>query len=77
MFTNLEWCTKIYNINYGERTKKTHKPIYQISIIDSQIIKKYDSYTDALKETGIRHISDCALGKRKTAGGYYWKYVNE
>lgn len=25
-------------------------------------------------ETGIANISYCANGKRKTAGGYKWKY---
>ena len=28
----------------------------------------------AYRQTKIRHISECATGKRKTAGGYIWSY---
>lgn len=38
----------------------------------------FDSMIDAQRETGInyRHISDVCLGKRKTAGGFQWKYLS-
>lgn len=40
------------------------------------IIMIYPSVNEAFRQTGIRHISECARGeKRKTAGGYKWKYI--
>ena len=37
----------------------------------------FDSTRDAERKTGIncRNISAVCLGKRKTAGGYHWKFV--
>lgn len=36
----------------------------------------YKSCTDAIRQTGIKHISSSCTGKRKTAGGYHWKYID-
>lgn len=38
------------------------------------IINQYISTNQARKETNITHIDDCCRGKRKTAGGFVWKY---
>lgn len=77
---NLEWCTDIYNINYGNRNKKASKNIskriVQISK-DNKIIKVWDSIDKAQKELKISNISSCCLNKRKTSGGYIWKYERE
>ena len=37
----------------------------------------YISTYDVEQQTGIPHsnVSACCLGKRKTAGGYHWKYI--
>ena len=35
----------------------------------------YDGVSEATRCTGIHHISCCACGKRKTAGGFHWKFV--
>lgn len=52
--------------------------------IDNKICKKvlcvdtnetYISIKDAFEKTGIRHISECCSGRRKTAGGYTWVYA--
>lgn len=52
------------------------KPISQYTK-DGTFIKEYDSTTQAVKETGIDggSISNVLTGKRKSAGGYVWKYV--
>lgn len=44
--------------------------------IDGKKIKEYDSMTIASKETNTRreHISHCCNGKRKTCGGFIWKF---
>ena len=69
---NLEWCSSKYNCNYGARNKKLSKPV---QCVETGII--YSSILDAGKQTGINHthLGDVARGKRKTAGGYHWKYI--
>lgn len=62
-----------------ERRLKTCKPIGQYSI-DGKLIKIWPSGTDAARELGLgwSNILSCANPnkiKRKTAGGYIWKYV--
>lgn len=44
--------------------------------LEGNFIKKYDSITNACKKLGIDKscISKCAKNKRKSAGGYIWKY---
>lgn len=41
-------------------------------------IKEYSSYREAEKSMGNtqRHIGDCANGKRKTAYGFIWKWID-
>ena len=79
---NLEWCTYKYNANYGTRNermaKSKSKPILQFDLETGLIIATYPSATEASLSTGIKHcnISSVARGKRKTAGGYGWKYQN-
>ena len=37
----------------------------------------YNSEADALRATGIQSIGKCCRGRRKTAGGYHWKFLQE
>ena len=71
---NLEWCDSKYNCNYGMRNKKLSKPV---QCIETGIV--YPSILDAGKQTGINHthLGDVVRGKRKTAGGYHWRYIQE
>ena len=41
-----------------------------------EVIKRYDSIADAVRETGInsKSIRDAANGVQKRAGGYIWRY---
>lgn len=43
------------------------------------LIKIWDCMRDAARELDINpsHMSACCRGKRKTAGGYIWKYADE
>lgn len=81
-FTNLEWCNRIYNLNYGthnERMAKSkYKPVLQFSKTD-EFIKKWDSVSEASRVLGINQgdISSCLKGKYKSAGNYVWIYANE
>lgn len=79
---NLEWCTHKYNANYGTRNervgKSKSKPIQQLDMKTGLIIATYPSLTEAGLSIGIYkgNISRVAKGKRKTAGGYKWRYQN-
>lgn len=85
--TNLEWCTQSHNIKEAYRigTRKpikligkenpTSKKIIQFDLCNNSI-KKWDCIKEASKKLNIKdsNISLVCKGKRKTAGGYIWKY---
>ena len=89
--SNLEWCTRKYNINYGNRNERhskamigknsgkdnpTSKQVIQLTL-DNQIVKIWDCMNDVQRELGYNsaHISECCKGKRKTSNGYKWCYA--
>lgn len=79
MCSNLEWCSKSYNINYGARTEKAvshmRKPVLQFDI-NGNLIARYISASDAGRKTKCKQqdISRVCNGTRKTCGGYRWQY---
>lgn len=88
---NLEWCTYQYNTNYskyrfGEHYKQLailhkdqlSKAVIQLSL-DGEYIAEYESGEEASRKTNINHsnITSVLTGKRKSAGGYCWKYKEE
>ena len=80
--SNLEWCDRSYNINYGtakERGSKKHfKKVNQYNLC-GDLIKCWDSVTDASNNLKIKlpHIVRVCRGYRKTTGGFIWRYENE
>lgn len=77
---NLEWTTPKGNTQHAITTKlqKPHpKPVQQYTK-EGEYITTYDSILEASAKTGAndRHISCVCRGKRKTCGGFVWKYVN-
>lgn len=84
---NLEWCTRVYNVNYGTRNERAKekklncggKEVAQYDL-GGNLIKTYKSTREAERQTGIDHseISRCCSGdrNRKQTGVYVWKYVN-
>jgi len=77
---NLEWLSLQDNINEayntGLRTKHGERPVDQLNKDTLEIIKTYPSVIEAQRQTGIsnQHIGMVCLNKRKTAGGYIWRY---
>lgn len=77
---NLEWCTRLYNINYGTRNEKVavklSKPVFQIDKITNEVITEYPSAAEAVRQLNIGNgsISRCCNGKQKTYKGYKWKF---
>ena len=76
---NLEWCTCHYNINYGARNNKAKmsksKPILQYDL-NGNFIKEWFGIKNASENLLIdkSNIGECCRNKRKTAGGYIWKF---
>ena len=83
---NLEWITHKENLNYGShnlRMRKTKlsmklgKPVLQMTL-SGQPIKRWYSANES-KQAGFnpRHVNECCNHRRKTHGGYKWKYESE
>lgn len=76
---NLEWCDRTYNNNYGTRVGRAaeahRKPIIQYTK-GGKFIAKWEGAKEAEKALGISdgNIWLCCNKKRKTAGGFVWRY---
>ena len=77
---NLEWASVGTNVNHGTRNQrmadsKCIKPVEQILPSGDTIV--YKGVKDASRITGVNRscISQCCKNKRKTAGGYKWRYA--
>lgn len=81
IYTNLEWCTNIYNLNYGRRNEKVSKNQSKYKIIqkdkNGNLIKIWDNIWELTHNTNFRkdNISCCCRGKYKYAYGYKWEYI--
>lgn len=78
---NLEWCTIKYNQNYGtikERVSYAQSIDVAQYDINGDFIKRWHGINKASRELNINHsnIISCCQGKRRTAGGYMWRYVD-
>lgn len=58
------------------RGEKTKRCVVQIDK-NGKKINEFESATKAEKETGVCHIGMCCNGKRKTSGGYVWKWFDD
>ena len=88
---NLEWCTALYNCNYGTRNSKiprnhdyakivaASKEKCEKPVLCVELNRVFKSVTEAAKEMGLQisNITHCCRGTVgfKTAGGYHWKYA--
>lgn len=72
---NLEWCDNKYNSNYGTRNQRiseTETKEYYCVELD----RVFKGVREVEEELGIKghHISEVCNGKRKTCGGYHWRW---
>lgn len=76
-----EWCR---NISRGKKGKllggdnPNARGVIQLSP-SLKMIRRYDSIADAVRATGvnINGIIGCCRGRRKTAGGFVWRYEDD
>lgn len=82
---NLEWCDRIYNVNYGscqqrrglkQRNGPTSRRVRQLDM-DGNVLNEFPSLAEAYRQTGTRQSSICFMisGRYTHANGYKWEYV--
>ena len=75
-YTNLEWTTRSNNVIHALNTglQKCRKITEQL--LNGKVIATYKSCAEASRMTGIGEstINNACAGRRKTAGGYEWRY---
>lgn len=76
---NLEWCTQSENQIHSRRILGNQVGFCSKSVLCCESGKEYATIMDAAKDksTDVSSISKCARGKRKTAGGFHWMYVEK
>lgn len=65
----------------SEETKEKLRHINTKTVLqytkNGNYVNQYYSTQEAKAKTGVLHIAECCNGKRKSAGGYLWKYKEE
>ena len=58
----------------GKRIVETmSKPVIQIDK-GNNVVAEFPSIQEAQRALSISHIWDCIVGRRRSAGGYKWRY---
>lgn len=84
-----KWCknldlpthAKDYKQDKSQTQKQQYHPpraVYMLDKETEEVLKEFSCYAEAGRFLGIKnatHIGDVANGKRKTAYGYKWRYV--
>lgn len=77
---NLEWCTPSENERHKVNVLgvKQNPPHISKPVVCVETDRVYASIQYAAKDTGTnyRHIGEVANGKRKTAGGFHWRFAD-
>lgn len=81
---NLEYCTysennihaRMWGLNKYSPKERASKPIVMMDLYGNEL-SKFDSITEAQNFLNTTHIGCVCNGKRKTAGGYKWKFNEE
>lgn len=75
-FTNLEWCTHFYNMNYGTRIQRVADKLSK-QVLCVETGRVYPSANEVERQLGFSqgNISRCCAGRYKQAYGYTWQYV--
>ena len=84
MFGKESWCKGKHLSDETKRklSESKSRPIHKICLKTGEILGTYKSAKEAAKEIGISHsgIHNClskTYHKTKSAGGYFWRYVDE
>ena len=68
---------KLSNAKKGKRTTSRLTPVAQYDLNTGELIREWESIIDASLGTNTNSscISGCIKGKRKSAGGFVWKFI--
>jgi hypothetical protein len=77
---NLEWCTHIYNQNYGtknQRISEKNKLSHGIPVYCVELDRVFRSAKEAAEFVGRSgtNITVVCRGKERTCAGYHWRYA--
>ena len=80
--SNLEWCDKTYNNNYGTRKQRANDAQHRKTVLQYDLnggfIKEYSSVSDAARAIGkpndVGSITKCCNGRLKRSHGYIWRF---
>ena len=78
---NLEWVTHSENMIHayqnGLKTPNIEKKVRQFTK-GRHFVDRYKSLSEASRQTGVNlgHLSECCTGKRKSAGGFIWRFAD-
>lgn len=80
--SNLEWCSRSYNVNYGQRIAKQSRHLFRRVIafdLNDNFIGEFESIVSASRFAGVSAsgIGRACSNVAKTAGGYKWRYKDE
>lgn len=79
---NLEWCDRVYNMNYGTIKSRSalanSTPIIQVDV-DGKIIREWVSCAEAARQLGIHYqnIDQCVRGNIKQIKGYMFQHPDK
>lgn len=75
--SNLEWVTGSQNQLHNRYVLNNMTGFQDTPVMCVETGKTYCSTRAAWRDTNVcySHISESARGKRKTAGGYHWKFI--
>lgn len=79
--SNLEWCDRKYNVNYGtaklREAETKHKYYIEQYDLENNFIKRWYSLKEIEMDTNYKknNIQQNCLGNTKSAYGYKWKYI--
>ena len=75
-YKNLEWCTQAYNNKYNGKTQRCCKPLIGTNIVTGEKVQFLSARKAAeFSHANFKNISACCRGKRKSAGGYIWRFA--
>ena len=81
MASNLEWCSRSYNVNYGRRIEKQSAHLQKAVLAFTrrgQFVARFKSIKDAAVWAGVdgSNVSR-AIKRDSVSGGYKWRFENE
>ena len=76
--SNLEWMSQGDNVAYSQ-PRWAKRSVQMFDKSTGELLGTFPSTHEAERVTGINqgHISECCIGRRKSAGGCIWKYQSE